>query len=175
MKKLIVSKSMFEPNFQDYPDFESMCVSLYFQGCTLHCNGCHNYSLWYKKDGSEIAVDELVDRTVTELAMNRTNNLVLVGGEPLQQDFDALLDFVSKLQIRGVNICLYTGYTFDEKQDEIRRLNVEYVVAGKFDIDNLQVAGKDETLKTFSVGSKNQKVYFYNHLISKDGVARIDG
>jgi len=169
--KLTIAKNPFEHNWQDYPEFEDGCVSLFFQGCTLKCKNCHNQALWDKSLGEEVLVDDLVLMTLRELERNMTNNLVLVGGEPLQQDFEALSNFVFKLKLKGVKIALYTGYKYEEKWEQLQELPCDFVLCGRYDESKRQVAFKSERLKEFHMGSTNQEVYHHGKLISVDGVA----
>ena len=42
-------------NDNDIADCDNgICVSLWFQGCPHHCNGCHNPETWNISGGKEI-------------------------------------------------------------------------------------------------------------------------
>lgn len=105
---------------------------VYFQGCNLHCKGCHNEVTWdiaagKRKHVKTVAVDILK-------RLNRySKNITISGGEPLLQK-EPLLNLLKILNKYDVNICLYTGNDFSEVSEDIRS-QVNYVKSGSFDID----------------------------------------
>ncbi len=77
---------------------------LFVQGCSRHCEGCHNPPTWPKESGTEYEIDKLVEI----IKANCTNRkITITGGEPLEQRC-ALKELLEKLD--GFDICLYTSY-----------------------------------------------------------------
>lgn len=76
---------------------------IYFQGCDMHCKGCHNKATWDISKGIEYDTKDLA----YELKANCVNKKITIsGGEPLLQ-LDALIELLDLLS--DFNICLYTG------------------------------------------------------------------
>lgn len=64
-------------------------ISVWFQGCSLHCKGCHNQQLW-PFEGTNTDPMDLVDKIkYTVKVQNRGvyDYIAILGGEPLDQDF----------------------------------------------------------------------------------------
>ena len=59
-------------------------VSLYCSGCPFHCKGCFQSETWNPKYGEEFT-DEVKEEIFKELEKPYYDNLVLLGGEPLEK------------------------------------------------------------------------------------------
>jgi anaerobic ribonucleoside-triphosphate reductase activating protein len=88
------------------------------------------------------------------IALKYIKAVTFSGGEPLDQA-EALLPLMRKLRERGYNICIYTGYTFEEaKADAVKFAAVslaDILVDGRF------VLAKRTLSKPF-IGSLNQRI-----------------
>ena len=84
-------------------------TSIYFAGCTHHCPGCHNPQSWDLSGGTEMSVDDIMER-IAEYGLNVTFS----GGDPLMQIDNGLLDLAARIHTLGLNIWCYTGYTLEE-------------------------------------------------------------
>jgi len=83
-----------------------------FAGCNLRCTFCDTKYAWDKeKNGNACSPQELYQR-VTAMPKD-CNFIVLTGGEPLTQDFDALCEFVNILQEHGYEVALETNGSID--------------------------------------------------------------
>jgi anaerobic ribonucleoside-triphosphate reductase activating protein len=76
--------------------------------------------------------------------------LTISGGEPLDQSMQ-VAQFLKKLSNFDINLCLYTGYEFEEV-DSLILENLDYIKTGMY-IDNQ----KDTTNGYY--GSKNQNMW----------------
>ena len=59
-------------------------VVLWCQGCSIHCQGCHNESTWDFEGGyvfNQAAVQQIVD----ELKYEHVDGITLSGGHPLEE------------------------------------------------------------------------------------------
>lgn len=145
-------------------------VSLFVQGCPLHCKGCHNPEQWNPNGGmpytkeTEKQILELLDKPyITRLS--------ILGGEPLSSfsKLQRIKDLIDKVP-SDKEIWLYTGYTWSQLLDRVFQestnsavdraeqhalhsilYGIDYIVEGPFEIDK-----KDLTL-AFR-GSYNQKI-----------------
>lgn len=137
--------------FDSIVDGPGLRMVLWTQGCPHACKGCHNPETWDVDGGYEESID-----TVIKAIQNSKLQvgLTISGGEPLQQ-VEALLPIMKATKQIGLNIWLYTGYTFEDIQaDKTKSKILEYVdivVDGTF----------IQSLKSYTLrfkGSSNQRV-----------------
>lgn len=126
--------------------------TVFTQGCLHDCKGCHNPnthdpSKGYLKD---------IDTIIKDIKKNPLiKGITISGGEPFLQ-IDAILDLTKKAKFNGLNVIIYTGYTFE---DLIRRndqkikdtfLYADYLIDGPFVISK-------KSLELDFKGSSNQR------------------
>lgn len=58
---------------------------VFFQGCPIRCIFCHNPDSWSFGQGTEMSVDDVVDKILPLRSFYRTGGVTLSGGEPLAQ------------------------------------------------------------------------------------------
>jgi len=84
--------------------------SIYFAGCTHHCEGCHNPESWDVSAGKPMSIDSIIDI----LEFNRFN-VTFSGGDPFYQAEEvAALAKAIKTRLKKNNIWCYTGYTWEQ-------------------------------------------------------------
>lgn len=111
-------------------DGPGLRTSIYLAGCTHKCPGCHNPDSWAFSGGVTMTLSEIMAMVEEE-----NFNVTLTGGDPLQQpEKTALLaEACHKL---GMNVWLYTGYTWEEIQQSPSLLkaleHVDTIVDGPF-------------------------------------------
>lgn len=97
-------------------DGEGLRDAIFFQGCSINCNGCHNASTHDKNGGEYITPKELLNR-LKENGFN--NSITLSGGEPLEQDINELNEFLRlfkkecKENSLTPNIWIYSGRKYE--------------------------------------------------------------
>lgn len=129
-------------------------VSLFVQGCSLHCKSCFNQETWDFNGGKEFTQKEF------DLLMNLCSNphirgLSLLGGEPLHpNNIDTVTQIAKKFKelYPQKDLWIWTGYTFEDyvKDKEITKY-ADVIVDGRF----------IEELKNFNLkfrGSSNQRI-----------------
>ena len=93
-------------------DGPGLRFSVFVQGCTHGCPGCHNPESQDPQGGSEYTLDEIVSKV-------RSNELIggvtISGGEPFQQP-EAVALLVKTLADSGYDIWVYTGYLYEDLQ-----------------------------------------------------------
>ena len=134
-------------------DGPGLRYSVFVQGCTHACPGCHNPESQPHSGGEVREVAEV-------LADIRKNPLVhsvtLSGGEPLQQA-EACAELASALKAEGYDIWTYTGYLYEDLlahgDEHARKLleNTDVLVDGPFveDLRSLDIKWR---------GSSNQRL-----------------
>ena len=99
-----------------------LCVSFFTQGCPHHCPGCHNPGTWAFDGGKEFTNDTLHKILEGLTAQGIKRNLCIMGGEPLAWEnrwavMQLIMDI--KLVLPDTPIYIWTGYTYEELQEEI--------------------------------------------------------
>ena len=92
------------------PGSDGPAFTVFFSGCNIRCGGCHNRKLWDKSCGTEYSAKALFNMIDDECKRLGIDNIVLMGGEPLDQDHRDIRMFCALLNREGYKIWLYTGY-----------------------------------------------------------------
>lgn len=149
-------------------DGEGINAVVFFQGCSLHCKGCHNPGTWDFNGGTETTIDEVTAQIEPYLGF--IDGITLSGGNPVDSWTDAL-ELARWAKSKGLKVTLYSGYEFvklaemnNAMPDEYKLLDyVDTVIDGAFEIDKKA----DLPFR----GSSNQKIYHITHT-EKGWVAR---
>lgn len=132
----------------DGPGFR---FTVFVQGCTHHCEGCHNPQTHDPAGGREMTTDEII----REMRSNPlTDGLTLSGGEPFDQPEDSLTLALAAKE-SGLNVWSYSGYLFeqllaDEKKSQLLK-ELDVLVDGPFVLSQ-------RSLALAWRGSRNQRV-----------------
>ena len=84
---------------------------VFFQGCPMRCQYCHNPDTWNMADGKEKSVDEILEMFERNRAFYKTGGITATGGEPMMQ-MDFLLELFTKAKEKGIHTCLDTSGIF---------------------------------------------------------------
>ena len=91
-------------------DGSGIRTTIFFQGCSHACPGCHNPQTWSLTGGHEYEVIELINTlNITPLLSGFTFS----GGEPFIQA-EAGAQIAEYLKSIRVNLWVYTGYVWEE-------------------------------------------------------------
>ena len=149
-------------------------VSLYVQGCALHCPGCFNEGTW-DFDGGKEYTNETMDVILDLLKPEWMTRLSILGGEPLcPANYKELIKLTYLAHEENKDkpdfkVWMWTGRTYENLMAEINSepdrkhphplelvlKGVDYLVDGPFIQDK-----KDLTLKWR--GSSNQRIIALN-------------
>ena len=96
---------------------------VFFQGCPLRCQYCHNPDTWELATGGTMTVKEILSQYEQCKAFLNSGGITVTGGEPLMQ-MDFLRTLFNECKASGIHTCLDTsGITFTEsKRDEFDEL-----------------------------------------------------
>lgn len=159
----------------DISNGEGVGVSLFVQGCPLHCKNCFNSDTWDFNGGKEWT-EEIKDRFMKLIDRPYIKRVSFLGGECLaDQNLDGVLDLIKEIRISfpKKTIWLYTGFEwnllmtkicqpiFSDKDSEhiieIHKKRQEIISLCNIVVDGEYIdEQKDLTLKWR--GSKNQRV-----------------
>jgi anaerobic ribonucleoside-triphosphate reductase activating protein len=117
-------------------DTDGLCASVFFQGCNIHCPGCHNPEL-QPFDPTKLTNTDQVMATI-EKNRDWYDAVAFMGGEPLCQP-SALLDLLRRVKKLGLDTWLYTGREFRTLPIEVIE-GCDVIVAGPY-IEDLATGG----------------------------------
>lgn len=81
---------------------------VFFQGCPLRCQYCHNPDTWKFGGGREVTAEELLAEYDSYKEFLKSGGITATGGEPLTQA-DFLTELFSLAKLRGIHTCLDTS------------------------------------------------------------------
>lgn len=134
-------------------DGPGLRYTLFVQGCPHHCPGCHNPQTHPFEGGTLRGAREIGQEILKNPMLS---GLTLSGGEPVCQA-EALVPLCRMVKERGLEIALYSGYTFEQliamEQPEVRELLslCDVLVDGPFLLEQ-------KSLALLFRGSKNQRI-----------------
>lgn len=140
---------------QSIVDGPGLRYTIFTQGCSHACPGCHNPDTWSFEGGHLWKVEQLL----TEIDKNPLlSGVTFSGGEPLERPGE-LLPLAQGIKDRNLNIVCFTGFTFEElvqrcqTEEDINQLLplIDILIDGRFEIDQ-----KDLRLRFR--GSHNQRI-----------------
>lgn len=85
-------------------------LTVFVQGCPHHCPGCHNPQTWPFAGGYTSTSEEVLAQIEANPLLG---GVTFSGGEPFCQAA-ALLPLAEAIKNRGLELAVYTGYTFEE-------------------------------------------------------------
>ena len=96
---------------------------IFFQGCPMRCQYCHNPDTWALAQGMEMTVEEILERYERNKGFYRKGGITATGGEALLQ-LPFLIDLFEEAKKRGIHTCLDTsGIVYRrEREEEFERL-----------------------------------------------------
>lgn len=81
---------------------------VFVQGCPMRCLYCHNPDTWATTGGTEISVDEILQKYEDNKSFYKNGGLTVTGGEPLLQ-IDFLTELFMKAKAQGIHTCIDTS------------------------------------------------------------------
>lgn len=153
--------------FYDIANGEGIRTSLFVSGCPIHCPGCFNQEAQDYNYGQPYT-NQTHNTILEQINKPYIAGLSLLGGDPMCQDYDGLINLISLAQeVRnmGKTVWLWTGLTYEDifpPEHKGGWTAIEYARQCLFMACNVVVDGpfieaqKDLTL-TFR-GSKNQRL-----------------
>ncbi len=126
-------------------------MTVFVQGCTHNCKGCHNPQTHDLNGGYLADTDDILEKALKNPLLE---GLTFSGGEPFLQPVP-LADLAIKAHKAGYNIFCYTGFLYEQllEDGERKKLleNVDFLVDGPF-------IEEQKSLMLNFRGSKNQRI-----------------
>lgn len=129
--------------------------TVFLQGCSHRCQGCHNPQTHDPAGGSNISVSEILARLNNAADID---GVTLSGGEPFEQVSPAAF-LAKKINELGYNLVIYSGYTFEELSGKaIHDQGVRSLLqAGNILVDGPFILAEKDLTLAFR-GSRNQRL-----------------
>lgn len=138
-------------------------VSLFIQGCDIHCPGCHNPQTWDFNGGIQKSEKEIIDEIIKAINANGIKrDFSILGGEPLAPGENTLHTAHIVQSVRAaypdIKIYLWSGYTYEQirSRKECHLINIlksiDVLIEGPY-----VESERDITLPLR--GSRNQNIY----------------
>ena len=148
----------------DISNGDGIGISIFVQGCPIHCHNCFNRETWDFDGGIEFT-NETMEWFVSLANHDHIKRISILGGEPLCyeniNDTATLIYTIRKFYKNKKRIWVYTGYTFESllnKHDDDYKKSVSMILKN---IDVLVDGRYKDDLKDITLlykGSKNQRV-----------------
>jgi anaerobic ribonucleoside-triphosphate reductase activating protein len=135
-------------------------LDVYLAGCKgvngVHCSGCHNPESWNFNQGNLYSQEyfKLLKQKVISFN-NLIDNIMIFGGEPLDQNHEELLLMLKDLKTLNKSIWLFTGYNIEEIPLKIKE-NCNYIKCGRF-IPELKT--HENIMYGIKLATSNQTIY----------------
>ena len=93
-------------------DGPGLRYALFVQGCSHHCEGCHNAKSWPAEGGTLMTLVQILEQVHGN---GLVRSVTLSGGEPFEQP-EPLAVLAAQLKGEGYNLWSYSGYTYEQLQ-----------------------------------------------------------
>jgi anaerobic ribonucleoside-triphosphate reductase activating protein len=149
-------------------------TSIFFTGCTHNCYNCFNKQYQDFSYGKELTQKEIT-LIAQYLREKEISGISLLGGEPLQQNFNDMRLFLeqiySVIHKHNKTIWMYSGYTYEEILQDKHKFQIvqlcDVLVDGRY-IERL----RDLRLKFR--GSSNQRIIDVQQSLKQNKVVLYD-
>ena len=144
---------------------------VFFQGCVLRCQYCHNPDTWSFNLGTEYEVSDILKRMLRNKEFYLTGGITVTGGEPMCQ-LDFLTELFTLAKKEGMHTCLDTsGVMFDRKAEKLSKIDSLLEVC---DLVMLDIKHIDNEKHIKLTGKPNTNILdFANYLSEKNKKTRI--
>ena len=140
---------------------------VFFQGCPLRCQYCHNPDTW-ANGGKEYTADEIITQALRyKNYFGDKGGVTATGGEPLVQ-IDFVTELFAKLKAKGVHTCVDTsGITFNpNSQESVEKHKKLLAVTDLFLLDIKHI--DDEACQKLT-GKSNASTLAFAKFLSENG------
>ena len=83
---------------------------VFFQGCPMRCQYCHNPDTWKIGGGTEITLPQIMEQYEKNRSFYQKGGITATGGDPLVQ-IEFVTELFSEAKKRGIHTCLDTSVT----------------------------------------------------------------
>ena len=134
-------------------DGPGLRFTVFTQGCSHHCPGCHNPETHDFAGGQEETTENIIGKFSKNPLLS---GITLSGGDPMEQP-EPCLELARAAHAKHLNVWTYTGYTWEglHEQGDAQRLalldETDVLVDGPFILS-------ERSLELKFCGSRNQRL-----------------
>ena len=131
---------------------------IYVAGCngSPHCKGCHNPESWDFNRGDKLNEQWLIQAEQKIQSFNAMiDNIMIFGGEPLDQKLGELIDLLTWLRQFNKKIWLFTRYEINEVPLIVKGY-CDYIKCGRYDPDYITNSNMQYGI---ALATSNQHIY----------------
>ncbi len=132
-------------------DGPGLRFTLFVQGCTHCCKGCHNPSTWDLNAGTLMTPEEIFEQFKDNILLS---GVTFSGGEPFLQA-KQLIPLAKMIKDSGLELAIYSGFTFEEIINDPEKKELlsyaQTLIDGRFELENRSLCLKFK-------GSTNQRI-----------------
>lgn len=127
---------------------------IYLSGCDGLCDGCHNHELFDYSIGKDYKsrINSIIKK-ISEFD-SLIENVWILGGEPLLQDYNELLELLKQINKTQKHVWLWTRFEIQDIPFEIKE-QCHYIKTGKF---IPQLATENNIYYNVKLATSNQKI-----------------
>lgn len=134
-------------------------LEIYIAGCNgdPHCEDCHNPESWDFSLGSALTLgyfSKNIGAKINEFS-TLIENIMIFGGEPLDQPPSDLEELLSLLSFSNKKIWIFTRYPIEEVPDFVKHY-CDYIKCGKYEKN---LTSDNNIQYGIKLASNNQKIY----------------
>ncbi len=137
---------------------------VFFQGCPMRCQYCHNPDTWNMKEGTLMESDEIIGNLLRNKPFYKTGGLTATGGEPMAQ-MDFLIDLFTKAKANDIHTCLDTsGIMFRKEEEQMTKVGQLMAVT---DLVMLDIKHMDLEAHRKLTGHSNEHMFAFAEYLRK--------
>lgn len=154
----------YESAYPVYASTDGVAYEIYLSGCKGYCKGCHSPHTHDFEAGLSLNDTLVFERLIGDIKYKydrgELDNIVIIGGEPLDQPEHELLDLLDVLNTTfpDCKIYLYTHFKEDEVRTKFSSVldDVDYVKCGEYDASKLNDQSAKDPLVGVTLATSNQ-------------------
>lgn len=152
---------------------DGVAYELVITGCHQNCPGCHSPHLHDFNEGTpinEVLENEIVNDIKKYSDCDKIDNICIIGGEPLDQNHNDLIKFLSRLrtEFKNLGIWVYTSYDIKDVPTDVLKLT-DYIKCGKY-VEELKTDSGFKSEYGPTLATSNQYIVKSSDIIAERGV-----
>lgn len=141
---------------------------VFFQGCPMRCQYCHNPDTWNMEDGTLTDTDEIIAKMERNIDFYTSGGITATGGEPMFQ-LPFLTELFEKARTKSIHTCLDTSGIVYRPEDELQQEAIERLL-DVTDLVMLDIKHMDEEEHKKLTGYSNRNVFAFAKLLGKRNI-----
>ena len=117
-------------NYVSQYNLNTKSLEIYLSGCLGNCKGCHNPEMKSFTIGDKLT-ESVIESIKDKASLRIVENLMIMGGEPLDQKHYELIEFLNQIKKIKKPIWLFTRYDLEDIHKDVLK-KLDYVKTGKY-------------------------------------------